>query len=1154
MTAFLSQLFETPKLSIAPLSLEGCAHFFGASLGKLKERKAPLPLLVIPFEDKLPLVREIVTFFAPKSTEVLVFPGWDCLPYDRISPSKRVVAERLRTLMTLVSSSYSPRCVITTVPALLQRLPLPSVLQNRFLDLKKGQSISVETIQKFFMNNGYERAELVMAPGQYAIRGGLIDFFPSGSSSPIRVDFFGDEIDFLKSFEVESQRTVDELSACRILPATEVFLTQTTREFFRDTYRKTFGVEATQDPLYEAVSEGRNFAGQEHWLPYFYPKMGNLLTYTGSVSAFVPDEAAMVAATYLEEVKDYYQARVLSQKTKAGDGSSYRPVPPEIFYDPWKRVEEDLQIAPIVRYGRFKDPHKIDVGYVAPFSFQDNSESPAIFKKHLEEANRTTLIMAPSRGSLSQVESFLEHHGIHSFQTVEHGEALEGRKGLFLTVGPLQDGFQTKEVEVLSGDAVVGRILQSYKDRKRKKKHFFFEEMNFQVGDLLVHRDYGIGRYKGLQNVKTQENAHDCLVLEYDQEDYLYVPVENMDVLSLYGSGTDGVSLDRLGGGHWELRKAKAQKRIQEIAERLVALAARRQGDIGTSLMVDQEAYNVFCRKFPYVETEDQIQAIRDVIEDLGRGKPMDRLLCGDVGFGKTEIALRAAFVAAQAGYQVALVCPTTLLCAQHFQTFKKRFSDFPWRVESLSRLQAPADIKRIHEELKGGGLSIVIGTHALFSSKVAFHNLGLVIIDEEQHFGVKQKEHLKKMAEGVHVLSMSATPIPRSLQMAVAGIRELSLIATPPVDRLGVHTFVMPYDALTVREAILREFHRGGQVFYVCPRVADLESIHETLMKLIPEVSMVVAHGGLSPAVLTEIMQGFEDRRFQVLIATNIIESGLDIPNANTLIVHRSDLLGLSQLYQLRGRVGRSKTRGYAYFTYTPHKLLTESALKRLEVLQMLDEIGSGFSLASHDMDIRGMGNLVGEEQSGHVKEVGVSLYYRMLEEALGEAKKDGGSLLPEKTAKKSWIPQIHLELDVLIPSSYIEDLSLRLSFYRRLSEVQELTEANDLKSEMIDRFGALPEEVSNLFSVVHLKNLCKRLNLERIEVGPKGVLVSFFQHDCPYLPILLSFIEQHGGTIRLRPDNKMVILKAWKGPGEQLNGILEIFEILLHQYQRSL
>ena len=609
------------------------------------------------------------------------------------------------------------------------------------------------------------------------------------------------------------------------------------------------------------------------------------------------------------------------------------------------------------------------------------------------------------------------------------------------------------------------------------------------------HVEHGIGRFEGLETVQLSGGQHECLKLVYDGNDKLFVPVENIDVISRYGSEEAGV-VDKLGGVGWQGRRARIKKRLKDMAEALLRIAAARHIKRTEALTVPEGTYNEFATGFPYSETDDQLRAVENVLEDLGAGTPMDRLVCGDVGFGKTEVAMRAAFVAAMAGKQVAVVVPTTLLCRQHYKNFKERFSAFNLRVEQLSRLITAADAKKVKEDLKAGSVDIVIGTHALLSKSIEFARLGLVVVDEEQHFGVKQKERLKELTDNVHVLTLTATPIPRTLQLALTGVRELSLIATPPVDRLAVRTFILPYDPITIREALLRERYRGGQSFYVCPRLEDLPKIEERLRELVPELTMITAHGQLTPTELEDRIGAFYEGKYDILLATNIVESGLDIPRANTLIIHRADMFGLAQLYQIRGRIGRAKLRGYAYLTYPTQKKLSGSAEQRLKVIETLDTLGAGFQLASHDLDQRGAGNLLGEEQSGHIREVGIELYQQMLEEAVAAARA-GADAPPLETHE--WTPQINLGITVMIPEEYVPELPLRMSLYRRIADLKDKAEIDAFAVELVDRFGPMPEEVENLLEVVGIKQLCRRASVEKIDAGPRGAVVTFHHNTFP-------------------------------------------------------
>jgi len=651
----------------------------------------------------------------------------------------------------------------------------------------------------------------------------------------------------------------------------------------------------------------------------------------------------------------------------------------------------------------------------------------------------------------------------------------------------------------------------------------------------VVHTDHGIGRFIGLETITALDAMHDCLELSYLGGDKLFLPVENIELLTRFGGDDSKSQLDKLGGAAWQSRKARIKVRLREIAGELIKLAALRELREAPVLTPPQGAYEEFVAGFPFEETEDQAASIDQVLEDLASGRPMDRLVCGDVGFGKTEVALRAAFVTALNGMQVAVVVPTTLLARQHYRSFVDRFQGLPVKVAQASRLVGGKELNAVKEGLKSGEIDIVIGTHALLAKSVTFSRLGLVVVDEEQHFGVAHKERLKSLREDVHVLTLSATPIPRTLQLALTGVRELSLITTPPVDRLAVRTYISPFDPVILRDALRRERYRGGQVFYVVPRVSDLDGVATFLAEAVPELRVARAHGRLTPSQLEDVMTSFYDGNYDVLLSTPIVESGLDVPNANTLIVHRADMFGLAQLYQLRGRVGRSKTRAYAYFTTPPGKALTEGAAKRLKVLHSLDTLGAGFSLASHDLDIRGGGNLLGEEQSGHIREVGFELYQAMLEEAVVAMK--GGDL---GEGGDTWSPEIQLGTSIMIPETYVSDLQLRLGLYRRLSGVENRVDIDEFGAELVDRFGEMPEEVTHLLDVMEIKGLCRKAGVERVDAGPKGALVTFREGAFTYPEAMVELISRSHGRIKLRPEDQKVVFKAdWEEADARLDGV---------------
>ena len=738
-----------------------------------------------------------------------------------------------------------------------------------------------------------------------------------------------------------------------------------------------------------------------------------------------------------------------------------------------------------------------------------------------------------TEGSRDRLAQILTEHGLGSFKpvvTLDDAEKLTaGQVGL--TVLPLESGFETDRFAVIAEQDILGDRLVR-RTKRRRAADFIAEASSLSAGDIVVHAQHGIGRFAGLKTIEALGAPHDCLEIHYAGDDRLFLPVENIELLSRFGSDAAETPLDKLGGGAWQARKAKLKRRLLDMAGQLIRLAAERQMRGAPAFNPPPGVYGEFAARFPYEETDDQQRAIDSVMDDLASGKPMDRLICGDVGFGKTEVALRAAFLAAMEGFQVAVVVPTTLLSRQHFKTFTQRFSGLPLIIRQASRMVPAKELAETRKGLGDGTVDIVVGTHALLGSSISFKRLGLLVIDEEQHFGVKHKERLKELKTDVHVLTLSATPIPRTLQLALTGVRELSLIATPPVDRLAVRTFISPFDPLVIRETLLRERYRGGQSFYVVPRISDLAEVREFLHAQVPELKVGTAHGQMPPSDLDDIMNAFYDGQYDVLLSTTIVESGLDIPTANTLIVHRAEMFGLSQLYQLRGRVGRAKTRAYALFTLPANRKLTDTADRRLKVMQSLDTLGAGFQLASHDLDIRGAGNLLGEEQSGHIKEVGFELYQQMLEEAVAEIRGTG------EVADGDWSPQIAIGTAVMIPEGFVPDLQLRLALYRRLADLDTPEEIDAFAAELIDRFGSLPEEVEHLLKIVFIKGLCRKANVEKLDAGPKGIVLHFRKREFPDPAGLVRYIAEQGSLAKIRPDQSVVFTRDWPNAEKRLAG----------------
>jgi transcription-repair coupling factor (superfamily II helicase) len=1130
------------------LTVSGAPQGYDAYIAAEAAQRRGGPVLFVALDDgEADAAERALRFFAPRLS-VLPFPAWDCLPYDRVSPKPDIESRRLATLAVLARDEGKPAVIVTTINAVLQRVPPKSAIANASFAAKNGAEVDRDALVAFLAGNGYVRAGTVREPGDFALRGGIVDLWPPGVEQPLRLDFFGATLDAIRRFDAETQLSdktaVPEVA---LLPASEAPLNAQAISRFRSGYVAAFGA-AGDDPLYESVSAGRKTQGMEHWLPLFYDHLDTLFDYLPRCLVLLGHQAEESKNARLELVQDYYetreQFRQVKDDKKAIKGPPYKPLKPETLYltdAEWKAWLAKNIIRELTPFQAPDSMTSLDAGGRLGRDFAPERQggnlnvfqAAADHLKALAAAGKRALIASWTEGSVERMGGVMSDHGVTPIRKVtDWPEALKLDASAFaIACLGIERGFEAPGFIILSEQDVLGDRMVRAASRARRAQNFIAEASSLTPGDLVTHIEHGVGRYLGLKAIDALGAPHDCLELQYDGGK-LFLPVENIELLTRYGSD-EGAQLDRLGGAGWQKRKAEMKERVRAIAAELIKIAAARQLKSLPPVERPSGLYDEFAARFPYQETEDQDKAISEALADLAAGRPMDRLVCGDVGFGKTEVAMRAAFVAAMAGEQVAVVVPTTLLARQHYRGFAERFAGFPLKVRQLSRFVDPKDAKETKEALAEGTVDIVVGTHALLAESISFKRLGLVIVDEEQHFGVVHKERLKNLKADVHVLTLTATPIPRTLQLALSGVRDLSLITTPPIDRLAVRTFVTPFDPLVVREALLREHYRGGQSFFVAPRISDLREIETFLKTVVPEVKPAVAHGQMSPKLLEEVMTAFYERKVDVLVSTNIVESGLDIPTANTLIIQRADMFGLSQLYQLRGRIGRSKSRAYAYLTTPPDKKLTETATRRLEVLQSLDQLGAGFSIASHDMDIRGAGNLLGEEQSGHVREVGIELYQEMLEEAVASMKEGGDA----ETADQ-WSPAINLGASVMIPEEYVADLNVRMSLYRRVAGIETAADIDAFAAELIDRFGPLPDEVKHLFEIVTIKQLAKAAGVEKIDAGPKGGTVAFRGNAFANPVKLIAFINQHSGTMKVRPDQKIVVSRDWPTPESRLAG----------------
>ena len=1110
---------------------------------------------VMSDSQRLADFEQMLGFCAP-DIPVLTLPAWDCLPYDRVSPSADNSARRLSALTGLIAHARKPHpaIVLVTANAMLQKVAPRDVIESLAFSARPGNQIRMDDIAARLERNGFDRVSTVREVGEFAVRGGILDVFVPGQEEPVRLDFFGDTLESIRTFDPASQRTTGQARSLDLNPMSEVSLTPDTISRFRSNYLSMFGAATRDDALYTAVSEGRRYASVEHWLPLFYDKLETVFDYLKGFRIVTDHTIREAAEERSRLVHDYYGARHQTGEVKKGQmaqGAPYKPVSPGQLYLEPKAFNAVLDALGAIRLTPFNEPDGSErrvltvdasTGPRWARSQAENAEGERanvfdLAVKHIAERRargRKVLITGWTEGSLDRLLQVLNEHGLEKIRPVSALSDLDrlAKGEAASAVLSLEGGFETGDISIIGEQDILGDRMVRRSKRRKRAADFISEVAGLDEGSLVVHAQHGIGKFIGLRTIEAAGAPHACLELVYADEAKLFLPVENIDLLSRYGSDGNEAVLDKLGGGAWQMRKAKLKKRLLDMAGALIKVAAARMVRKAPVLAAPDGLYDEFAARFPYDETEDQLNAIDSVRDDLSLGRPMDRLVCGDVGFGKTEVALRAAFLAAMNGVQVAVVVPTTLLARQHFRTFSQRFRGLPIRVAQASRLVTAKELALTKKELADGKVDIVVGTHALLGSGIQFANLGLLIIDEEQHFGVKHKERLKELKSDVHVLTLSATPIPRTLQLAMTGVRELSLITTPPVDRMAVRTFISPFDPLVVRETLMREHYRGGQSFYVCPRLADLEDVRAFLQSDVPELKVAVAHGQMPAGELEDVMNAFYDGKYDVLLSTTIVESGLDVPTANTLIVHRADMFGLAQLYQLRGRVGRSKIRAFALFTLPVNKILTTTADRRLKVLQSLDTLGAGFQLASHDLDIRGAGNLLGEEQSGHIKEVGFELYQQMLEEAVAEVKGD------EDVQESGWSPQISVGATVMIPEDYVPDLHLRMGLYRRLGEITELKEIDGFGAEMIDRFGPLPIEVQHLLKVVYIKSLCRTANVEKLDAGPKGIVVQFRNREFPNPAGLVGYIAKQGSMAKIRADHSVFLSRDLPTPEKRLSG----------------
>jgi transcription-repair coupling factor (superfamily II helicase) len=1066
-------------------------------------------------EEAIRIYNEI-KFIAP-ATPIMLLPAWDSLPYDRVSPSNKVMSERAQILCDMASSDGT-FILIASINAVLNKLPHEKELLESKIELFLGKAISRNELINFLIRNSFNRSDIVTDVGEFAVRGEIVDIVLSHGEG-VRINFEWDKISHIRNFELDSQITIGKKDKVIIYPASELKIIDETIETFKGNFLTKFGIKGTESTLYNNIMNKVKVNSSEYLLPLFYESLTNIFSYLKYPKIIIDDLTHASLREYREQIEDFYQAR---QDFKTSDNVYFCLPPSEIYITDEELNNELAQSESFIIDANAPGDILVIPNFHVESSLEQLTSLDLLVKFINQRKAKKTIICCFSKSSMERITTILRTMSI----TCQEIESIkQASNNINITLLALKSGFETKDYIFVSEQDLFGDKVSKPQASKKRLKNIMLEAESLTEGELVVHKDHGIGRYLGVEILTVSDQPHDCLKLIYANDDKLYIPVENIDLIKRYGS--DEGELDKLGGVAWQQRKARLKNRITDMAAKLLKVAAERSAALIETGQISDELYEEFAAKFPYPETEDQLNSIYEIKNDLQSGKPMDRLICGDVGFGKTEVAMRAAFMVAASQFhegrkQVAVIAPTTILARQHYASFKQRFHGFKFRIKQLSRLVTAAEAREIKKQLANGEIDIIIGTHALLASGISFANLGLLIIDEEHHFGVKQKEKLKELKQGVHVLTLSATPIPRTLQMALFGLRDLSLIATPPIDRLSVRTSVLPFDTVIIRDALMREHFRGGRSFYVAPRIADLEKIEEQLKKIVPELKYRIAHGQMPPSEIDNVMNDFYDGKFDILLSTTIIESGLDVPAANTIIIHKAETLGLSQLYQLRGRVGRGKIRGYAYLTLNPKKKPTKESLKRLEIMQTVDSLGAGFTIASHDMDMRGFGNLVGDEQSGHIKEVGIELYQDMLKQAIEAL----GDTTIELDNDKQFSPTINLGLSVFIPEDYVSDVSLRIGLYRRIADLINQEDLDNFRYELLDRFGPIPQELQNLLDILNIKFECRALNIEKLDAGPKGLTLKFRESPVS-AEIVLKYIQANPRSSKLKPENKLIILK---------------------------
>lgn len=1140
-----------PTSAKQDLTWQGLAGSSAAlALARLIDQHERPLLIVTPDAPQAHRLEQEISYLSAKGERVMVFPDWETLPYDSFSPHQDIISERLSVLAKL--PSMQDGALIVSINTLLHRIAPTDYVSGQALQVDKGQQLDGHRLRQRLERAGYRHVDQVMEHGEFCARGSLLDLFPMGSEVPYRIDFFDDEVDSIRTFDVDTQLSAGEVERINLLPAHEFPITPTAIEGFRGRYRELFEAANERDSIYYQVSQGQLPGGIEYYLPLFFE-------HTASLFDYLPDDALLVTFGDLQGSLDHLWHDI-EQRYEQRRYDRLRPLlPPTQLFLPVDQIHHHFKQLPRVRAFVPDDkaqpgPRVFNTEVIGEIALNHQLKDPLQALRQrlaaLHQAKYRVLFVAETAGRRESLRDTLAplKLDLHELQHFSDIDNFTGSNALI--VAPLVNSFVAIDAKlaVITETELLGNRIQQRRRRDQKAtvstENMVRNLAELRIGQPVVHIDHGVGRYQGLQTLEAGGMTTEFVTIEYANESKLYVPVASLHLLSRYSGGEEAhAPLHKLGNDTWERAKRKAAEKIRDVAAELLDVYARREAKPGYAFKLDQEDYQRFANSFPFEETDDQLQAIDAVLSDMQVASAMDRLVCGDVGFGKTEVAMRAAFVAVNDNKQVAVLVPTTLLAQQHYENFKDRFADWPVRIEVLSRFNTSKQTTQILADIKAGKVDIVVGTHKLLQGTVKFADLGLLIVDEEHRFGVRQKEAIKRLRSDVDILTLTATPIPRTLNMAMHGVRDLSIIATPPARRLAVKTFVREYDKPTIREAVLREILRGGQVYFLHNNVETIEKTARELTELVPEARVTVAHGQMRERELERIMSDFYHQRFNVLVCTTIIETGIDVPTANTIIMDRADHLGLAQMHQLRGRVGRSRHQAYAYLL-TPHpKRMTKDALKRLEAISQLEDLGAGFMLATHDLEIRGAGELLGEEQSGQIETIGFTLYMDMLEQAvtaLREGKEPAlDSLLQQRC-------EIDLRVPALLPETYIADVTLRLSLYKRIASSENSEEIRALKVEMIDRFGLLPDAAQNLMLVTELRNRAEQLGIRKIDGGPQGITIEFGEKTKVSPVYLIQLIQSAPNQYKLEGPNRLRILTKIN----DTQGRLKLVESLIEEF----